>query len=171
MGYGERMKRKGRGLWDFLRHRGKLWLLIGGALLGVMLLILGGADAKESETTSETEVVTQADAADLMEYQKVLESQLEALCNAVAGVSKAEVAITLGSGYRMVYVTDSDGKLATTGAGSSEQAVYRTLQPPTVVGVGIVCKEGDDAHVQMQLTELISTTLGITTNRVCITGK
>ena len=93
------------------------------------------------------------------------------MCESVAGVGQAEVMVTLGSGCRVVYVTDENGEIATTGTGSAHRAVYRTLQPPTVVGVGVVCKGGDNPHVQRALTDLISTTLGITTNRVFVTGK
>ena len=86
-------------------------------------------------------------------------------------MSQAQVMVSLGSGYRVVYVTDEKGQVATTGNGSSEAAIYRTLQPPLVEGVGIVCRGGWDPTVPQTLTELISTTLNISSNRVFITGK
>lgn len=169
----ENQKKRSQGLIDFLRARGKLWLLVGGVIVGVLLLLVGGGIGTEDSnaSTSESETVTQEDAEDLAAYQKRLESELEALCESVAGVGQADVMVTLGSGCRVVYVTDGDGEVTTTGTGSAQRALYRTLQPPTVVGVGVVCKGGDNAHVQRALTDLISTTLGITTNRVFVTGK
>ncbi|MBO5326758.1 MAG: hypothetical protein J6A84_01385 [Clostridia bacterium] len=165
--------KRARGLFDFLRARGKLWLLVGGVIVGVFLLLLGsgiGTQSKETGTLTD-ETAVYENAADLAAYQKELEKELAALCQSVAGVGQADVMVTLGSGRRVVYVTDENGEVATTGTGSAQRAVYRTVQPPTVVGVGVVCKGGDNPHVQRALTDLISTTLGITTNRVFVAGK
>ena len=172
MGHEDRKKRS-EGLFDFLRARGKLWLLVGGVIAGVFLLLVGSGIGTQGENTktNENEVITQENAEDLSAYQKRLEGELEVMCESVAGVGKVDVMVTLGSGCRVVYVTDEKGEVATTGTGSAQKAIYRTLQPPTVVGVGVVCKGGDNPHVQRALTDLISTTLGITTNRVFVAGK
>lgn len=169
----EMQKKRSQSLFDFLRARGKLWLLVGGVIAGVFLLLVGSGIGTQSKsaTTSESESEIQEDAADLAAYEEKLENELEALCESVAGTGKVDVMVTLGSGCRVVYVTDEKGEIATTGTGSAQRAVYRTLQPPTVVGVGIVCKGGDNPHVQRALVDLVSTTLGITTNRVFVTGK
>ena len=166
----EKKKRRGRGLFDYVRTKGKLWLLVGCVVAGVFLLLMGnGLGEKREETASEESPYETA--ADLAAYQKALESELEALCESVAGVSQADVMVTLGSGRRVVYATDHTGAVETTGTGSAKEPIYRTVQPPTVEGVGVVCKGGDNPHLQKALTDLISTTLGITTNRVCIAGK
>jgi hypothetical protein len=146
---------------------------VGGVVAGVFLLLVGsgiGTEGKVAESI-QSDAVMQEDGTDLAAYQKKLEEELAAMCEAVAGVGNADVMVTLGSGCRVVYVTDENGKVATTGTGSAQRAVYRTLQPPTVVGVGVVCKGGDNPHVQRALTELVSTTLGITANRVFVAGK
>ena len=169
----EIQKKRSQGVIDFLRARGKLWLLVGGVIAGVFLLLVGSGIGTENKSTStnESEAVMHEDAEDLVAYQKRLETELEVLCESVTGVGKVDVMVTLGSGCRVVYVTDENGEVATTGTGNAQRALYRTLQPPTVVGVGVVCKGGDKAHVQRAVTDLISTTLGITTNRVFVTGK
>ena len=38
---------KSKGFFAFVREKGRLWLLVGGALLGVLLLLFGGAHADE----------------------------------------------------------------------------------------------------------------------------
>ena len=168
----ENQKKRSQGLLDYLRAKSKLWLLFGGVILGVFLLLIGsGAQESGQEASAVDQEAIYEDAADLVAYQKSLESELEAMCESVAGVSQVDVMVTLGSGCRIVYVTDEDGEVVTTGTGSARKPVYRTLQPPTVTGVGIVCKGGGNAHVQRALIDLISTTLGITTNRVFVTGK
>ena len=164
-------KKRPLGLLDYLKGRGKLWLLVGGVVAGVLLLLLGSGFGESKGAASAEEPAVIEDTAALEAYRTKLEGELESLCESVAGVGQAQVMVTLGSGHRVVYVTDEKGQVATTGNGSNESAIYRTLQPPTVEGVGIVCRGGKSAAVQHTLTELISTTLGIPSNRVYITGK
>ena len=156
----ENQKKRSKGVLDYLRAKSKLWLLFGGVIAGVFLLLIGSSaqEGAQKANTVDQEAVYE-DAADLDAYQERLESELELMCESVAGVSQADVMVTLGSGCRIVYVTDEDGEVVTTGTGSARKPVYRTLQPPTVVGVGVVCKGGGNAHVQRALTDLISTTL------------
>ena len=113
--------KRARGLFDFLRARGKLWLLVGGVIVGVFLLLLGsgiGTQSKETGTLTD-ETAVYENAADLAAYQKELEKELAALCQSVAGVGQADVMVTLGSGRRVVYVTDENGEVATTGTGAT----------------------------------------------------
>lgn len=167
----ERQTKRQEGLWSFLKKkgRGRLLLLCGGVLLGVLLLLLGGGAFEGKQTADE--VREQEGAAELAAYQASIEADLTHLCKSVSGVGSAEVMVTLGSGRRIVYTTDAKGDPATVGSGSGQQALYRTVQPPTVVGVGVVCRGGNDPRIQRTLTDLISTTLDIPSNRVFVTGK
>lgn len=167
----EEGKKRGRGMLDFLRARGRLWLLVGGVIAGVFLLLVGSGFGDESEEAETSERTLYEDAADLNAYKEALENELEKICESVAGVSQVEVIVTLESGSRVIYATDEKGEPATVGSGSSQEAVYRTLEPPGIAGVGVVCKGGDNAHIQKTLTDLLSTSLGITSNRVCVVGK
>ena len=168
---GRKMKKRGSGAWEYVRSKGKLWILVGGVIVGVLLLLVGGGlgGTEASAETTASDVVEGA--AELAAYQKTLEAQIEAMCESVAGVSQAEVMVTLGSGCRVIYATDDKGEIEKTGTGSAQRPVYRTVQPPAVEGVGVVCKGGNDPRLQHALTDLISTTLGITSNRVCVVGK
>ena len=167
---GAREQKKPIGAMGYLKSKGRLWLLVGGLVAGVLLLLLGGLGGDKSAAVTESEEAVQS-VADLTAYKATLETELESLCEAVSGVSHVQVMVTLGSGHRMDYVTDEKGQVATTGNGSGEEPIYRTLQPPVVEGVGIVCRGGRDPAVQQTLIELISTTLNIPSNRVFIAGK
>lgn len=170
MGNGKHEKRA-RGLFDYVRAKGRLWLLVGGVILGVLLLLVGSGSRERGSTEAEAADPLEESVASLEIYRQHLEDELKTLCASVAGVSQVEVMVTLGSGHRVVYVTDGKGEVETVGTGSAQKPVYRTVQPPLVEGVGIVCRGGDNPHVQRALTDLLSTTLGIATNRVFITGK
>ena len=161
---------KSRGFLDFIKAKGRLWLLVGGAVLGLALLLISSGIGS-TDTGEEAGPEQANDAAQMAAYRSELETQLKSLCDAVAGVDKVEVMVTLAEGYRTVYATDENGKPVSTGSGSAQRALAETVKPPAVAGVGVVCRGGNDPRVQKTLVELISTALGIPTNRVSVTGK
>lgn len=162
--------KKSRGFFTFMKTKGRLWLLLGGAMLGVLLLLVGGMGSTAKEEVDTPDAIVER-VAELQGYEAQLERELEAICEAVSGVGETEVMITFESGYTVQYQKNGDNDPATVGTGSNEEALFRTLLPPAVAGVGIVCRGGNNPTVRETLTELISTTLGIPSNRVYITGK
>lgn len=164
----EGQKKSPHGLWGFLRVKGRIWILLLGALCGIVLIALGGTLGTQEQIK---ENATAESLAELQAYQTTLEKELEAICEEVVGVSQVEVLVRLESGSRTIYATDENGKPSTVGSGSGQSALYSTLLPPKVAGVGIVCRGGNDPAVQRRLTDLVSTTLGISAARVCVMGK
>lgn len=160
---------KSRGFLSFVKEKGRLWLLLGGALLGVLLLFCGGFESEKD--TGDTLDTVELRVAELSAYEARLEKEIKVLCEAVCGVGDTDVMITFEGGYSVSYVNEGEKGLATVGAGSSEQAIFRRVSPPAVRGVGIVCRGGSRADVQQRLTELVSTALGIPSSYVYITGK
>lgn len=165
----EEHKKAHSGLWAFLQTKGRIWILLGGALAGILLILLGGSLGTQQDSTKETE--SKETLSELQAYQATLEEELEKICNEVSGVSHAQVLVTLGSGTRTLYTTDENGKPTTVGSGSSQRALYSTVLPPQVAGVGVVCRGGNDPAIQKKLTDLLSTALGISAGRVSVTGK
>lgn len=163
-------KRKSHGFFTFMKTKGRLWLLLGGALLGVVLLLFGGMGERVDEIEACDDTVA-ARVSELEAYETRLEKELTALCRAVHGVGECEIMITFSGGYAVKYTEDGEKNPATVGTGSNEEALFDTLSPPTVSGVGIVCRGGDSAAVQKTLIELVSTTLGIPSNRVYVASK
>lgn len=162
---------KKEGFWGFLKSRGRLAALIALGTLGLLLLLISGLNigGGESETEQKTDPVF--DVESLTAYENRLEEELEHFCEAAAGVSDVHVMVTFADGYRRAYLTDKDGNPVTVGNGSGEHSLAETLLPPTVSGVGIICRRGNDPTVQKTLVELVSTALGIPSNRVYVTGK
>lgn len=161
-------KKKSTPFGGLLRGKGKIVLLVAGALLGVLLLAFGGGG---KETATDTATESYMSISELEEYRAELEAEIAKLCDAVAGVGSVEVMVTFSNSGRVIYATDEGGDPATVGSGSSQKALPETLQPPTVAGVGIVCRGGDDPAVQHALTDLLSTALGISAARVSVVGK
>ena len=162
-------RKKSHGFWTYIKTKGRIWILLCGALLGVVLLLFGSLG-------TDTEVSEEPDALlgrenELAEYEQRLEGELESLIESVSGVGDAHVMITFQCGYTVRYDKDREGAAATVGSGSSEEALFSCVVPPTVSGVGVVCRGGNDPHVRQTLTDLICAALGISSNRVYITGK
>ena len=123
-------------------------------LLGVMLLL----------TPSEKNEGVEEDALSL--YRKELEAHIEGICQSVCGGGK--VVITFSHGFEYVYATDSRGSVVTVGSGSSERPVIESTLLPEISGVGVVCGRRISASEKNELTSLISTSLGIGTNKIFI---
>jgi len=139
----------------------KPWMIAACVLVGVVMLIFGGADDKASPTKAES-------SSELIEYSKKVEERILELCSKVEGVKNVSVAVSFESGFEYVYATDGD-KTLTVGSGSSESAVRVTEKPPTISGVGIVCTGGGDPRIQQKLINLISAAYGISSNKIYIT--
>lgn len=153
---------------------GKLhfWIILGGALLGIFLLLYGGGafrsdgsgDSKKEEgTLAENELIL---------YQAHLEERIRTLCESVAGVSNVTVFVTLERGYETVYATEEGegGKeYVILGSGSSSNALPLAKEPPKVCGIGIVCRGGGNASVRRELTALLSAAFRLSSNRIYVT--
>ena len=155
---------KGFAAWLRGKGRGRAALILAMATLGILLLIFGGGigKGKASAESGASESFT--------EYTQSVEGKIYELCSKVEGVSNVSVAVSFECGFEYVYARDDNGgKYLLVGSGSSESAVKITEKPPTIGGIGIVCKGGGDPTVQNRLINLISAAFGVSSNTIYIT--
>ncbi len=149
----------------------KHWITLPGILLGVLLLVWSSI-LPQKNTVSEPEYAVQY-------YTEILEQRITALCTSISGVQEATVLLTLESGSEYVYAQNTTTSGSNTGAwdyviiqqGEGEEAVMVTEIYPRVRGVAVVCTGGDSAAVQQTITELLSASLGISSNRIRVAGR
>ncbi len=135
------------------------WVILLLAVVGILLLLLGGMFDGNTQKAEVGE--------DSVAYRRMLEEELTALCSGVAGAGRVQLVITLAGGEEAVYATDSrDGQNDYVLSGGEGLLLYR--KNPAVLGVGVVCQGGRDATVRQELTALLSATLGIGSNRIYI---
>ena len=146
--------------FDKLCAGGRIWIILAALALGVGLLLLGGAGDSTGKKAGETEI---------SEYAAELEKRIGELCSQVEGVGRVTVAVSLEGGFENVYATDENGRVITVGSGSSASGIVIKRKPPTIAGVGIVCRGGDDPAVQRRLISLIGAAYGVGSNRIFIT--
>ena len=167
----DQTKKDNKGAWW---RRG--WVLLLGAAVGIGLMLIGNGAESEPQKQS---AKTSASEDPLYEYTERMEQRIVSLCSSVRGVSEVRVAISLSGDFSYVYATDLDTQqkdgtserqeqYVTVGSGSSEQTVLLTRTPPTVSGIGIVCRGGGDAGVRQELTALLSAAFGIGSNKIYI---
>ena len=135
-------------------------------VLGVLLIIFGtaGAGSSKKETPADENFTDNA-------YIEFLENKI---CNVIAKITNdtsAAVLITCDGGTEHVYVSNADGgDYVTVRTDSGYAPVLYRDKYPSIVGVSVVCRGGDDPSVQRKLIAAISTALGVSSNRICIVG-
>ena len=146
-----------------LKKNSKLFIIIIGALAGVMLLLMGNGTERKS-------VEVESGEAALERYSEEIEQKIYDICSRVKGVSDVSVAVSFESGFEYVYAKNDDkGDLIVIGSGSSKSAVKVTEKPPAIGGIGIVCRGGGDPIIQSKLLNLLSATFGINSSKIYIT--
>ncbi len=150
----------------------KMIFLAAGAILGILLLVFGGAATHREESTEQSSVSFSMDPD---AYASELEARIEELCGGVKGAGEVHATVTLKGGYRAVYATDaknsSTGNQSSTvlvGSGSSEEAILICYENPEIAGIGIVCEGGDSAEVRAAMISLVSATFSIGTNKIFV---
>lgn len=154
-----------RGTW-------RVWLIVIGALCGMLLLVFGSGigttrknDAAPVETTGAEE--------ELAAYRETLEADIRQLCESVEGVGNVTVALTLSGGFCDIYATEAarDGgeQYVIVGSGSNAAALRLSRSAPEIAGIGIVCRGGMQGTVRQELTALLSAAYHIPSNRIYIT--
>jgi hypothetical protein len=148
----------------------RLYLLLGGGLLGVLLILFGSGEKEIQNSTSETPYSTATD--ELVIYQDYLESRIKKLCESVSGVRNVTVVVTLSGSFESVYATewpDGNEEYVILGSGSSASPIYLSRSAPEIAGIGIVCSGGANDNVRRELISLLSATFHISSNRIYIT--
>ncbi|MBE6588489.1 MAG: hypothetical protein E7647_08795 [Ruminococcaceae bacterium] len=146
----------------------KIWL-IAAAILGIVLMVVPGL-FPESEESKEK-------AADTVYYSEILEKKLKELITSAEGVGEATVVVTLDTSLESVYATNEkrgEGSIAVEyviiNTGDGEEPVPVSEIYPRVRGVAVVCSGGAEPEVQKRVTELICAALGISSNKIAVSG-
>lgn len=150
-----------------LKGKKKLWLLVALGVLGVLLVVIGSIG-----TTKEKNSPSVAENSSDEAYIAELENKIYNVIAKITGDSGAVVVITCGGGTEHVYVSNGGDNVeyVTVRTDGNYSLVLLKNVYPSVVGVSVACKGGDDPSLQKKLIGVISTALGVSSNRICIVG-
>ena len=160
--------------WENLSGKKKSFLLIIVGILGIAMIIFGSTQEKENKNLMEN-----SDKNDVtLEYITQIENQIGNITEQITGSGHVRVIVSVASGSEFLYISNEEIKENFT---SKEYVTVRTEDGadlpillkeiyPEIVGVSVACKGGDSPEVQAKLIRVISTTYGISSNRICIVG-
>jgi stage III sporulation protein AG len=111
-------------------------------------------------------------------YIERLEHKISNITEQITGSSNVRVIVNVSSGTEYIYVSNekfsenSSSKeyiTVRTENGGDELILLKEIYPD-VTGVSVACRGGDRPEIQAKLIEVISTSLGVSSNRICIVG-
>lgn len=144
----------------FKKYKNKI--IISSLVIIGIVLILSGSIVTNNNSSDKN--YFDADA-----YTKKLEEKTEDFLRSVKGIKDVKVVIFLDGSSEKVYAQNkSTFDYLTVNSGGGENAVYLGETYPVIRGVAVSCTNGDDASVQVEITELICRYLGISSSRVKI---
>lgn len=179
-------------IWENItkpENRVKLILMIGFAAIFVIF----ASDYFVAGNTEQTSADVSVYSTNYDDYAAKLEARLTELISSVEGAGEAKVMVTLECGTEYVYASqqkttsalsedsDSSGKISRdekqTGeenvilidGDNGEEPLILKEMTPTVAGVVVVCSGADDANVKQRIVDVVTTALGTSSNRVCVT--
>ena len=149
------------------------------AIAGIvgLLLILFGTFGEKKDESEEISKNTKENISTL-EYIEHLENKIGNIAEQITGSGNVRVIVSVSSGTEYIYVSnEKQGEnsfskeyiTVRTENGADELILFKEIYPQ-VTGVSIACKGGDSAEIQAKLIAVISTSLNIGSNRICIVG-
>jgi archaellin len=153
---------------------GKKNLIIAAAIAaGIALIIAGGVlSSKENSGGDDGKSAI----AGKLEYELQLERRIEELCLSLDGINSAKALVTLDGGTEEIYASNSRAKTDDRSGEnsveypSSSDALRLGEKYPEIRGVAVVVSGGESAQVRKNVTELLSSSLGISSNRIAVGG-
>ncbi len=156
-----------------LSGKKKSLILVIIGIIGVALIVFGSV--QEKEENSETEIIEKNSST--LEYIDSIENKISNITEQITGSHHVQVIVSVASGSEFQYISNEELKESMT---SKEYVTVRTEDGetpillkeiyPEIVGVSVACKGGDSAEIQAKLIRVISTTYGLSSNRICVVG-
>ncbi len=145
----------------------KTWLLVALGVLGVLLVIFGTVGSGREKNLSAS-VEKNSDEA----YIAELENKIYNVIAKVTGDRDAVVMITCDGSTEHIYASNNgdDSEYVTVRTDGDYSLVLLKNVYPSITGVSVACRGGDDPTLQKKLIGVISTALGVSSNRICIVG-
>mgnify|MGYP003301311672 CR=1 FL=1 len=137
-------------------------------LAGILLMLLPGRNSKKQQSASSTPIqtVTLSDE----------DREMEDILRTIDGVGKVQVMLSVASGERTKYVTDTDTSDSTSksetviviDSNRNENGLVEQIDPKQYRGAVVVCQGADRAQVRLAVTQAVSKITGLSTDNICV---
>ena len=161
---------------DSLSGKKKSLILTLAGIIGLLLIIFGTFGEKKDEKTDVSK--NSQEKVSTLEYIQALENKIGNIAEQITGSGNVRVIVSVSSGTEYIYVSNeklgenSSSKeyiTVRTESGADELILFKEIYPE-VTGVSVACKGGDSPEIQAKLIAVISTSLNVGSNRICIVG-
>lgn len=132
-------------------------------LLGICLVLISGAF---SPTVKKENVIFD-------DYTGFLENKIEELLLQMNGINEVTVFITLENSGETVYAENfasNSSEYVVFSSDNYHNGLILAENAPLVRGVAVICTNGNDIKIQSKVVSLLSSALGIPTNRISVCG-
>lgn len=150
----------------------KIGLILLGCL-GLLLILIGSLGRSGAEKEANGQDFSKDSSA--LAYMEQVENRIRTITEQITGSDDLSVLVTVKGGPEYVYVSNekADGAkeyiTVRKENGAGELILVKEIYPE-IEGVSVVCRGGDSAEIKAKLISVISTALGISSNRICIVG-
>ncbi len=140
-------------------------------IIGVLILLLPGRTAQTKQQEIQTDERPSLQALDVAALGEILQQ--------VKGAGKVRVLLSVSSGERTVYQTNSDSsggkegssKIETvivTDSQRNEAGLIQQVNPPAYLGAIVVCEGADNPVVRLEITQAVAKITGLSTDEICV---
>lgn len=158
-------------------------IIIVAGIVGILLIWLSTFLPDKKDTSTANEKTKTAD-----QFIAETEQKLMDIICSIDGAGKCRVMLTLENGVEYIYAVEQDintdrkedsnsvsqrddtkESIIVVDTENGRQGLLVTEIQPTVKGVIVVCRGGDQPLVQQRVIEAVTTALNISSKRVCVT--
>ena len=150
--------------------------LKGAVAVGVIIMILilvSDLSEDEAARAQVSENAINFEASDI--YANDIEDKLIGILEAIEGVGKAEIMLTIASTNEYVYAetykqgsNQAENDYVIIDKGSQKEALVKRINNPAISGVVVVCEGGDDPRICEKIYKAVSTALDISTSKIYV---
>ncbi len=157
-------------------------------MIGILLIAISTLIPKNSDGKTENSILKNVTAET---YVAQLEKKINSMISQIEGVGSSEVVITLENGIENVYANserktsdcnenisgkstnrnDTQHDVVIIDGSGGKQALVITQKEPTVKGVVVVCEGADNSVIVNRVTDAVTKSLNIKTNRISVVKK
>ena len=131
-----------------VKDKTKKILIVVCVALFCILLFYSGCEKDKTDNTQ----ALRSD--DTESYRNSLSEEILKMVESISGTGKAKVLLTLDTSYEYIYLDDDE--------------TLRKVNEPKIRGVVVTCEGGNSAKVRQEITELLTTALGVPSTKVCV---
>ncbi len=143
-------------------------------IIAILLILISDLSEDDTSRADVSDNTINFEMSDI--YAKEIEKQLVGMLEAIEGVGKAEIMLTITSTEEYVYAetvkqgsSQSENDYVIIDKGSQKEALVKKINNPAISGVVVVCEGGDDPRVCEKIYKAVSTALNISTGKIYVT--